>query len=208
MNVLKKITVSNIRLFAVVVALALASCGKNEITVENVKLNQTAGTIMVDAGFQLIPTITPNDVKNKNVTWKSSNPAVATVSSGGYVEGVSEGNCIITVTTSDGGKTANCTVTVIPAAGKTRAQVQAAFEAQGYTTTISQDIASMFMPAYLFEKDDEIIEVIFFTDAATAAVVKTQYDEVAQQNGFTCKQDGRILYYGTPAAVQIFEGIK
>lgn len=207
MNVLKKCNVSNFRLLVAAIALVFASCGKNEIKVENVKLNQTIETIMVDAGFQLTATITPGDAKNKGVTWESSNPEIATVSSNGYVEGVSVGNCIITVTTNDGRKTAHCNVTIIPAAGKTRAQVQAAFEAQGYTTTISQDVASMFMPAYTFEKGDEQMVAIFFTSADVAAVAKTQYDNIASDLGYTCKQDGRILYYGTTAAVQIFEGI-
>ena len=207
MNVFKKIKVSNFRLLAVVIAVAFTACSKDDVSVEDVKLDKTIQTIMVDAGFQLNPTITPGDAKNKDVTWKSSHPAIATVSSNGYVEGVSEGTCIITVTTNDGGKIANCNVTVIPAAGKTRAQVRAAFEAQGYTTEESQDGASLFMPAYTFEKGDEQMVAIFFTDEATAAIAKTQYDGIAQQNGLTCKQDGRILYYGTPAAVQIFEEI-
>lgn len=192
-------------------ALMFVTCSKtSDVEVKNVTLNQPTLTITVDAGFQLVTTITPSDASNKNVTWKSDNPAVATVSSGGYVEGVSVGGCIVTVTT-DNGKTANCIVTVLPAVGKTRAQVRAAFEAQGYTTEVSQDIASMGMPAFTFEKGDgatkEQMVAIFFTSEEVAAVAKPQYDEIAMGFGYVCKQDGRILYYGTAAAMQLFEEI-
>ncbi|WP_072771509.1 cell wall-binding repeat-containing protein [Desulfitobacterium chlororespirans] len=47
-----------------------------------------------------------------NVTWSSSNPAVATVSDSGKVVGVKEGTTVITVTVKDGGKTASCNVGV------------------------------------------------------------------------------------------------
>ena len=207
MDRFKKIKLLIFRLLTGLLALAFVACSKNDVAVKNVTLNQPILTIMVDAGFQLVPTISPDNASNKNVTWKSDNPAIATVSSSGYVEGVSVGNCKITVTTDDGGKTANCTVTVIPAVGKTRAQVQAAFEAQGYTTTKSQDIASMGMPAYTFEKGNEQMVAIFFTDEAVATIAKSQYDDIATGLHYVCKQDGRILYYGTTSAMQLFEGI-
>ena len=61
---------------------------------------------------QLKATVTPSSATNKNVTWESSNTAVATVDSNGLVTGVKEGTATITVTTEDGGKTATCTVNV------------------------------------------------------------------------------------------------
>lgn len=56
----------------------------------------------------------PADIKpeNTNVTFTSSNPAVATVSEAGVVTAVSVGTTTITVKTEDGGFTAKCTVTV------------------------------------------------------------------------------------------------
>jgi hypothetical protein len=208
MNVFKKIKLLNFWLLVVVLVTA---CTKTDVGVADVKLDKTTQTIMADAGFLLIPVIKPDDASNKNVTWTSNNPAVAIVSPGGYVEGVSVGSCIITVTTVDGGKTSNCTVTVTPTVGKTRAQVKAAFEAQSYTTTISQDIASLWMPAYTFEKGGgatlQQMVAIFFTSEAIAAAAKNQYDEIATGLGYTCKQDGRILYYGTASAMQLFEEI-
>ncbi len=54
---------------------------------------------------------TPSNATNKNVTWKSSDEAVATVADG-VVTAVGKGTATITVTTADGGYTATCEVTV------------------------------------------------------------------------------------------------
>jgi len=71
-------------------------------------------SLVVDGTETLVPTITPSNATNKNVTWNSSNANIATVSTNGTVTGVSVGNVTITVTTVDGGKTASCEVTVSP----------------------------------------------------------------------------------------------
>ncbi len=59
----------------------------------------------------LTATVAPNNATNKNVTWGSNNPDVATVE-GGTVTAVKAGEAIITVTTAEGNYTATCTVTV------------------------------------------------------------------------------------------------
>lgn len=81
------------------------------VRVTEVSLNKTVGTIKQGATLQLVATVTPATATNKDVTWSSSNPEVATVK-GGVVTGVSVGTSTITVTTEDGAKTAVCTVTV------------------------------------------------------------------------------------------------
>jgi len=71
-----------------------------------------ASTSLIIGGTETLPlVIAPPNATNQNVTWNSSNPAIATVS-GGIVTAKSAGTAIITVTTSDGGKTATCNVTV------------------------------------------------------------------------------------------------
>lgn len=55
--------------------------------------------------FDLI--FTPNNASNKNVTWSSSNPEVASVSPDGIIKGLKQGQTAITVTTEDGGFTAS-----------------------------------------------------------------------------------------------------
>ena len=81
------------------------------IAVTSVSLSSNSETIKVGKTVTLVPTISPSNATNKNVTWSSSNTSVATVSEG-TVTGVSEGTATITVTTVSGSKTATCTVVV------------------------------------------------------------------------------------------------
>ena len=60
----------------------------------------------------LVASITPSNADNKNITWKSSDTNVATVSSTGIIKAVKEGTATITATTVDGEKVATCIVTV------------------------------------------------------------------------------------------------
>ncbi|MBQ1218061.1 MAG: Ig-like domain-containing protein [Clostridia bacterium] len=53
----------------------------------------------------------PSDAQNKSVTWKSSNPEIATVADG-IVTPVTEGIATITATTADGGLVASCVIQV------------------------------------------------------------------------------------------------
>ena len=77
------------------------------ITVTPTTLTLTAG----GATGTLVATVAPVTATNKNVTWSSSAPAVATVANG-VVTPVTAGTTTITVTTVDGGLTATCAVTV------------------------------------------------------------------------------------------------
>ena len=81
------------------------------IPVKGVFLDKTQITIKIGESETLTPTITPEDATNKKVSWTSSNDKVATVEDG-KVAGVQPGSVTITVTTEDGAKTAECTITV------------------------------------------------------------------------------------------------
>jgi ABC-type Fe3+-hydroxamate transport system substrate-binding protein len=97
---------------AIAAAVVLTSGnGNKDVSVSKVTLDKTSITLDVGSSYTLTPTVSPSDATNKNVTWKSSNTSVATVSNG-VVIGVSAGNATITVTTVDGSKTATCSVTV------------------------------------------------------------------------------------------------
>lgn len=81
--------------------------------IQNVVINPTSIALKAKAGTaQLKATISPANATNKTVTWKSSNPSVATVDQNGKVTAVSNGTTNITVITQDGNKTATCKVTV------------------------------------------------------------------------------------------------
>lgn len=59
----------------------------------------------------LTATVGPSNTNNKAIIWTSSNPNVATVNDG-LITAVGVGTAIITATTSDGNKSASCSVTV------------------------------------------------------------------------------------------------
>ena len=85
------------------------------IPVTSVNLNPTDSNIVAGTTISLLATVVPVDATNKNVTWTSSNTAIATVSESGLVSGVAVGSATITVSTVEGSKTATCVVTVTAA---------------------------------------------------------------------------------------------
>ncbi len=81
--------------------------------VTGVGVNPKAEAILVEGGhIQLTAIVLPVTATNKNVTWTSSNPAVATVDASGCVTAVGNGVAIITATTEEGKFTATSTITV------------------------------------------------------------------------------------------------
>lgn len=82
------------------------------VHVTGISLNRTSATIKEGEFFTLIPTVTPDNADNKNVTWSSSSDAVATVDNSGKVIGVKAGSATITATTEDGGMKATCALSV------------------------------------------------------------------------------------------------
>lgn len=81
------------------------------VNVTGVTLSSSTLSMTVNQTAQLTSNINPNNATNKAVTWSSSNNNIATVVNG-LVTAKAAGNATITVTTSDGGKTATCVVTV------------------------------------------------------------------------------------------------
>ena len=88
--------------------------------ITNVELNQSAISFFTtDSGsgatYQLTSTVTPDDAPNKSLTWESSNPSVATVSSTGLVTKIATepGTTIITASSVQNPNVfAQCSVTV------------------------------------------------------------------------------------------------
>lgn len=82
------------------------------IHVTSVTISSTAETITKGGTYTLTATVLPNNATDKSVTWTSSDDTIATVDSNGVVSGVASGDAFITVTTVDGGYTAQCSVSV------------------------------------------------------------------------------------------------
>ena len=88
---------------------------KKPVPIESVSLNKTTLTLEEQQAETLVATINPSDTTDDTtLTWKSSNPEVATVDQEGKVTAIKEGSATITVTTVNG-KEATCTVTVLNA---------------------------------------------------------------------------------------------
>ncbi len=82
------------------------------INVTGVTLDITALTLSIGgAEGTLTATVAPDDATDKSITWSSSDESVATVDNG-TVTPHAAGTATITVETTDGGKTAACTVIV------------------------------------------------------------------------------------------------
>lgn len=68
-------------------------------------------TVFVGDTFTITATVKPEDAFNRTVTWRSSDPSIATVDENGTVTAIAEGEAIITAESADG-VTAECKVTV------------------------------------------------------------------------------------------------
>lgn len=93
---------------------ALIQAADAYVKVTGVTLPATA-TVEVGKIVSLEATVSPAEASVKTVNWTSSDESVVKVSRSGVINGIQEGSAVITVTTDDGGFTAACAVTVIPA---------------------------------------------------------------------------------------------
>ena len=84
----------------------------NTVNVKGVVLNKTSISIPVGEDETLAAKVLPENATNQNVTWSCKNPEIASVDANGKVTGIKAGMTIVTVTTEDGGKTADCAVNV------------------------------------------------------------------------------------------------
>ena len=96
-TVIKKLTVTGV---------------KRVINVSSVALDKTTVNLKKGETVKLNATVAPADADNKEVTYTSSNSAVAKVDNTGLVTAIASGDAVITVTTKDGSKTASCKVAV------------------------------------------------------------------------------------------------
>ena len=98
-----------------VFAAILLGCKGNvntPIAVTSVTLDKATVTLVEQETVTLKATVKPEKATNKVVTWSSNKPDVAAVDKDGKVTAHKAGEATITVTTTDGGKTASCKVTV------------------------------------------------------------------------------------------------
>lgn len=109
------------------------------LPVGGVLLDQTQKVINYGESFQLTATVSPDGASNPAISWSSSNESVATVVDG-LVTATGKGSAVITVTTADGGHTANCTVSVLMPVGGVEIEQDDAQLYAGKTLILSANV--------------------------------------------------------------------
>ena len=123
---MKNLNVLILGVFAAIVLAGISSCGGgddpiNDVTptpktvkVESVSLSKTTLSIEEGGEQTITVTVSPSNATNKKYTLTSSDPNILTVDENGKVKALKSGEATITVTSTDGNKTASCKVTVTP----------------------------------------------------------------------------------------------
>lgn len=85
----------------------------NPVLATSIALNMSTAELTIGESLKLIAKVSPDNVTNKNVTWSSTNTAVATVDGKGNVTATGKGQCSIIATSADGSsKTETCQIIV------------------------------------------------------------------------------------------------
>jgi uncharacterized protein YjdB len=111
------------------------------VPVDGVSLNPPNVILTKNSRYTFIPTITPSYATNRNVSWKSDKPSVATIDQSGMVTAIGPGIANITVTTEDGGHSATSEVRVNETLGDGKAYLMSYFRSDvGQTGQKDQDL--------------------------------------------------------------------
>lgn len=169
------------------------------IAVTSVSLSSNSETIKVGKTVTLVPTISPSNATNKNVTWASSNTSIATVS-GGTVTGVAAGNATITVKTVDGNKTASCTVVVqeSSAAGEETFSITYTDLPSAYSTTDTVYIADSGIKFQAYNCAGGYSSKMQFK--ASSGYLQSTEDLVLQSLTINDRESNTLTVYGSNTA--------
>ena len=91
-------------------AICSVSIAPKVIDVTGVILDKVTLSLVEEDSYTLIATVTPSNATDKTVTWSSSDPSVASVTTSGKITALKAGTA--TITAKAGTKTATCEVTV------------------------------------------------------------------------------------------------
>ena len=140
-----------------------------EIEDAKVKLSKTKAAIEKGKTLTLKATVTPSDLADKSVTWKSSDTKVATVTSAGKVKGVKTGTATITCTSNSTGAKATCKVTV----GSVKLDQTEMIVEKGKTKTLTATVypSTLTDKSVTWESSDTKIATV--TNAGKVKGVKT-----------------------------------
>ena len=115
-------------LLALILPVFACSCSQKEdssstsspaqasVPVSAITLNPTSLSLKEGENATITATVSPSNATNQKVIWSSSDGSVATVN-GGKVSAISKGTAVISATSDDNGKVAQCSVTVTGKSG-------------------------------------------------------------------------------------------
>ena len=174
------------------------------IAVQSVTLDNTALELYVGSSATLTATVTPDDADDKEVTWSSNAPAIATVDENGNVKALRPGTATITATA--GGQSDTCIVTVsypvtipdtydievIPSDnGTVRPSLSNASAGSTITLTVTPDEG--YELAYI-TVDGERIDGTSFTMPAHDVEVRAYFVRIGADMPFTDVNSGDWFY--------------
>ena len=132
----------------------------NIVKVTSISLSG-ASSVSVGSSINLTAVISPSNASNKNVTWSVSNEN-ATISPSGLscaVTGVTEGECVVTVTTEDGNKTTNKTITITASSGSGGSEsVLITPDITDYTSKLSNNTSANIIFLLNYELQEGIVD--------------------------------------------------
>ena len=134
------------------------TCGVTvQVSVTGVTLDESSIVIYMGKTRTLTATVAPADATDKSVTWSSDDEGIATVA-GGVITPVSEGTTVIRVTTTDGGRTDFCNVTVgAPPTDAIYSSVYTVNQTDSLLTGVPDEITIADMVANLDNADSDIV---------------------------------------------------
>ena len=98
---------------SLIVLAALFGCKTNEIAVESVRVSPSALYLNIGETSKLIALPVPGNATDQNISWKSENASVASVTADGTVTAVAAGTTNIVASCGSPAKTGSCSVTVV-----------------------------------------------------------------------------------------------
>jgi len=145
--------------------------------------------------YDLLDQYIPDNATIQTCTWKSSDTSVATVSSSGVVTAKKNGTATITATSTDGGKTATCEVTVYTPVTKVTLNKSSATVTQGDSFTLKATItpSDATVQTVTWTSSDDFFAtvsdsgVVTGVKAGTATITATVTDKDRTKYTATCK---------------------
>ena len=146
------------------------------VTVTNsatgIEMSESEVYIARNSQKQLNATVKPDTAENKNITWESKYPEIATVDSNGLVTAKMAGTTIVVATSADGEFKAYCSVKVV---GVDAVSTTSIDYATGIITGLSSNLSSL--DNYI-EVTDESCELKYDKLGTDSIVYLTRNDEV------------------------------